>query len=479
MDAIKLKDIIFSKFDYEPTLGQKELVEQIAEFLLRKDEQDIFVLKGYAGTGKTSIIGALVKALPILKAKSILLAPTGRAAKVLSGFSNKRAFTIHKIIYQLKPDTEGRYSLVLKQNIASNTLFIVDEASMIGAETNQPNGELFADRILLNDLIEYVYNGANCKLLLIGDGAQLPPVGSDVSPALNINHLKRAFNFSQINHYELTDVVRQAEESSILVNATKIRKFIQSNKKKNLKFDLSKGKDVIRIGGGELQDALNDAYSRYGDDETIILCRSNKRANLFNQQIRYRIRYAEEELSGGDLMMVVRNNYYWKTTESKSEFIANGDIIQIQRIRRIEEIYGFKFADVVVKFIDYPEIEPIEVKILLDTIMYESAALGNKEMQKLYEEVRNDFSDIENPKIKFLKVKESPYLNALQVKFAYALTCHKSQGGQWKAVFVEQGYLTPEMINTEYYRWLYTAITRATEKLYLVNFTDDFFEEVQ
>jgi len=364
---------------------------------------------------------------------------------------------------------DGGFAFALQQNLHSNTIFIVDEASMISN-----SGGLFGGNSLLDDLISYVFNGINCKLIFIGDTAQLPPVGLDISPALDIEYLKASYSFP-IDSFELTEVVRQNENSGILSNATLIRNQVNEKKGVTPKFRLDKFKDIIRITGTELEDALNEAYSKYDAEETMVICRSNKRANIFNQQIRARIRWQEDELSAGDYMMVVKNNYFWLPEESKAGFIANGDIIQLLRVGTIQEMHGFKFADVRMRMVDYPDEPELEVRLLLDTIMSEAPALSSVDNKRLYDSVSADYSDIPDKRLRLKKVKEDGFFNALQVKFAYAITCHKAQGGQWPCVFVEQGYLTEEMMNTEYLRWLYTAVSRASEKLYLVNFNKEFF----
>lgn len=468
--------ILLDSFPFEITSGQRTLFIKLSEFILNKNSDQIFVLKGYAGTGKTTIVRSLVKCMPAVNGKTVLLAPTGRAAKVLSNYTGKQALTIHKKIYYRKPESSEGLAFTLQQNLHTDTIFIVDEASMISNSGGLNNNGMFGGGSLLDDLISYVFNGNNCKLLFIGDTAQLPPVGLDVSPALDIDFLKASYSF-QLDWFELTEVVRQAGDSGILTNATEIRNQIKNKTGNKPHFLLEGFKDVIRLGGDELEDALNSAYSKYGAEESMVICRSNKRANIFNQQIRTRIRWQENELSAGDLMMVVKNNYFWLPEESKAGFIANGDIIQLTSIGRIQEIHGFRFADVRMRMIDYPDEPELETRLLLDTIMSDAPALSQEENKRLYESVSADYADIADRRLRLKKVKEDGFFNALQVKFAYAITCHKAQGGQWPCVFVEQGYLTDEMINTEYLRWLYTAVSRASEKLYLVNFNKDFFEK--
>lgn len=476
MDQQEFSSILLQSFPFETTPGQKTLLGKLAGFILGRNSDHIFVIKGYAGTGKTTLVSALVKSMPALNGKTLLLAPTGRAAKVLSGYTQKPAFTIHKKIYIRRSGEEGSASFHLQQNLHTNTIFIVDEASMISNSGGLTKGGSFGDGSLLDDLIEYVFSGTNCKLIFIGDTAQLPPVGMDVSPALDIEFLKASYSF-QVDSFELTEVVRQVNDSGILFNATKIRNQIRTRENLQPHFDLKGFTDVIGIDGADLEDALNDAYNKYGAEETMIVCRSNKRANIYNQQIRARIRWQESELSSGDFMMVVKNNYFWLPQESKAGFIANGDIIEILRVGNIQEMHGFRFADVRMRMIDYPDEPELDVRVVLDTIMSESPALSQQDNKKLFDSVMLDYGDIADRRMRLKKVKKDGFFNALQVKFAYAVTCHKAQGGQWPCVFVEQGYLTDEMLNVEYLRWLYTGITRASEKLYLVNFNKEFYDQ--
>ncbi|MGB1040482.1 MAG: ATP-dependent DNA helicase, partial [Flavobacteriales bacterium] len=425
------------------------------------------LLKGYAGTGKTTVISTLVNNLWKSGMKSVLLAPTGRAAKVISSYSKRRAFTIHKIIYTYKY-VGGRNVFVLKKNTAKNTIFIVDEASMIG------DNSYMDKKSLLDDLMEYVYDGKNCSVLFVGDTAQLPPVGEELSRALDPKFLEINF-YAEVFQYRLTQVVRQKEESGILYNATKIRNKILEDEYLPVISNQEFG-DVVQVFGNELQDELESEYASKGLENCIVLCRSNKRANLFNQHIRARILYKEEEIDAGDLMMVVKNNYHWLSDKSKAGFIANGDIIEVLRIRKTEELYGFRYATAEVRLVDYPDEPSFEVKLMLDAIMVESTSLPRAQLKNLYYEIEKDYLD-EYPgrKERMEKVLSDPYFNALQVKFSYAVTCHKSQGGQWETVFIDQGYLTKEMVNVEYLRWLYTAFTRAKTKLYLANFHKMFF----
>jgi ATP-dependent exoDNAse (exonuclease V) alpha subunit len=473
-----IKDLLLKKFPYEPTSCQATLIDMLAEFILKKENHSVFVLKGYAGTGKTTIVSALVNTLPILKLRSVLLAPTGKAAKVLANYSKKQAFTIHKKIYRINTSKEGSVNFTLQENMHINTIFIVDEASMISNDSSSSDNSLFSIRNILDDLIQYVFNGDNCKLLLIGDTAQLPPVKLSLSPALDINYLNKSYDVLS-DTIELDEVVRQSQDSGILANATFLRKIINSKKKQKIKFSYLKYKDFIRLEGTDMQDAIQSSYSKNGMENTVIICRSNKRANLYNQQIRNRILFRESEISTGDLLMIVRNNYYWLPKESKAGFIANGDTIEIVKILKYEDLFGFRFAKVVIRLIDYEDEPNLDVYILLDTINSETPSLSGEDNKRLFEEISKDYNYVPDKRSRLEKIKSNPFFNALQVKFAYSLTCHKAQGGQWDTVFVEQGYLTDEMINTEYYRWLYTAITRASNTLYLINFNDDFFEKTK
>lgn len=468
-----IRSLLLNNFPHEPTSGQEKLIEILSVFITSTDPNNLLILKGYAGTGKTTTIGALVAALPALKQKAVLMAPTGRAAKVLANYSQKAAFTLHKKIYRKKVGSAGEVRFELMDNMHTDTIFIVDEASMLSDSGGLSNG-FFGNGSLLEDLLSYVFQGHNCKLILVGDGAQLPPVGESISPALNAEYLKKNFHLNIFAH-ELKEVVRQKEDSGILNNATALRSTLDGSEEVHPKFTIKGFKDIYRITGTELEDALNEAYSRYGQEDSVVICRSNKRANLFNQQIRNRILWREEELSAGDQLMVVKNNYFWLNEKTEAGFIANGDTIELLRLRRIEELYGFRFAEATVRLIDYPDMPSFEAKLVLNTINSESPALSQEENKRLYEEVLNDYAHIADRAKRIKEIRENPYFNALQVKFAYAITCHKAQGGQWPAVFVDQGFLTSEMVNTEYTRWLYTAVARAREKLYLVNFNEDFF----
>jgi len=475
MDLTRVIAMLSEEFPYEPTAGQDKLLSELAVFLTIswRDPNALFILRGYAGTGKTTVVKALVEVLPRIGKRTALLAPTGRAAKVLNTYTKREANTIHRKIYFARTNKDGLIELKLQTNYHKHTLFIVDEASMI-QHVMATEGMLFSTRNLLDDLFKFVYSGENCRMLFIGDAAQLPPVGLDHSPALDQNFLKNGYHLS-IDGFELTEVVRQARESGILVNATKVREQLQTNELQLPFFRVEGFKDIVRLSGPDLEEELNRAWSGNGKENSVVICRSNKRANIFNREIRRRILFLEEEISTGDYLMVVKNNYFWLPVESSAGFIANGDIVELTRIRNYQELYGFRFADVTIRFLDYPDEKELEVKIILDTLMSESAALPQADNNRLFQAVLADYEDISSRRERIEKVKANPYFNALQVKFAYAMTCHKTQGGQWDNVFIEQGYLNDKMLNLEFGRWLYTAVTRATKKLFLVNFEDRFF----
>lgn len=460
-------------FPYQLTLLQDVFLQKMAVFCVNKESKDIFILKGYAGTGKTTLLSTLVEQLSVIQMKSVLMAPTGRAAKVMSNYSKKPAFTIHKKIYFPKKNANGGVQFTLQINKHKNTLFIVDEASMISDSMQEIKGSYGTS--LLEDLLSYVYSGDHCKLILIGDTAQLPPVNSELSPALMAETFEWKFQH-EIHQMELTEVMRQEEGSGILENATLIRNQISESFFETFQFQLQGFKDLVRlIDGYEILDAIHDAYDKQGMEDTAFIVRSNKRANLYNQQIRSRILFKESDLSVGDFLMVVKNNYFWLDAKEAAGFIANGDIIEVLEIYNRQELYGFQFARVKVRMLDYPDQIPFETMLLLDTLTSESPSLTYDESNKLYQEVIQDYANEPIHK-RVQKVKLNPYFNALQVKFSYAITCHKAQGGQWNTVFVEQPYLPDGKIDKEYLRWLYTALTRAKEKVYLIGFKDDFFE---
>jgi ATP-dependent exoDNAse (exonuclease V) alpha subunit len=461
---------LLQKFPHQPTLKQRKLLNLLSSFVFNENKDALFLLKGYAGTGKTTTIGTFVNSLWTAGKKSVLLAPTGRAAKVIALYSKKPAFTIHKKIYFPKKQANGSVAFVLQPNKHTNTIFIVDEASMI--PDGKQNQQLFDSSSLLDDLISYVYSGVNCKLIFIGDTAQLPPVKLEVSPALEKDTLTYDYD-KQVTEIELDEVMRQHEDSGILANATALRLLLR-NESDNFQFDVDFA-DVKRLEDGyDIEDAIVTAYESDGVEDTAFIVRSNKRANQYNEQIRYNIRGQENEISAGDYIMIVKNNYFWLPESSKAGFIANGDICEVLKIFSIKELYGFKFAEVEIRMIDYPEMHSFETVLLLDTLTSESPSLTYEESNKLYQAVKEDYVHEKSKYKQFMSIKKNKYFNALQVKFSYAMTCHKSQGGQWKTVFIEQPYL-PDGVSKEYFRWLYTAITRAQEKLYLIGFKDDFF----
>ncbi len=466
--------LIKQQFPFQPTLKQDIVLDQISKFIFSNTPNTLYLLKGYAGTGKTSIIATVVTNLWRAKYSAVLMAPTGRAAKVISNYAKKEAFTIHKKIYYPKKNTNGAINFVLQPNKHKKTLFIVDEASMIPDTLGE--SKQFESRALLDDLIQYVYSGHDCKLLLIGDTAQLPPVKLQLSPALDENTLSLNYNKS-VNVVELDTVMRQAKDSGILYNATLLREALQTSFYESFKFNTNPFKDIIRlIDGHDIIDAITDAYSSLGNEETTIIVRSNKRANAYNEQIRARILFHENELNAGDYLMVVKNNYFWVKPNTEAGFIANGDTIEVLEIFSIKELYGFRFAEIKVRMVDYPNMKPFETIVMLDTIEVNAASLSYEDSNRLYQEVMKDYEDETSKYKKFLKVKNNVFFNALQIKFSYAITCHKSQGGQWNTVFVEQPYL-PNGIDKDYLRWLYTAATRAKERLYLIGFKNDAFEE--
>jgi len=454
-----------------PTEDQSDALKKIAGYICDNNNNVIFLMTGYAGTGKTSIISSFVKTLDLLRMRSVLLAPTGRAAKVLASYSGRQAFTIHKKIYRQKSSKDGFGSFSLDRNLHKDTFFIVDEASMVSNSTG--DSSLFGSGRLLDDLIEYVYSGTDCKLILVGDTAQLPPVGSILSPALDPASLA-GFGFGLIT-CELRQVVRQSESSGVLMNATRVRLQVAETNLVHPSIDCINYKDTIRITGEELIDEISSAYGTCGMEGTIIVVNSNKQANRYNQGIRNRIFFREEEISPGDMVMVVKNNYFIiDEDEDGAGFIANGDIAEVRKIRKYEERYGFRFADMVLKFPDY-NLE-IESKVMMDVLHLDTPALPSEKNKELFQNVMADYLNIKTRRKQFEAVKNNPYFNALQIKFAYAVTCHKAQGGQWERVFIDQGMFNRNEITIDYLRWFYTALTRSTDKVYLVNFSEDWFK---
>ena len=469
--------LIASSYQFSPTAEQLVFCREMASFLSRQLDQQCFILRGYAGTGKTTSVGALVKVMPRFSYRTVLLAPTGRAAKVMSNYTGRKALTIHKKIYRKRSAVGMDMSFQLAPNLAEHTLFIVDEASMIADEWNTHTGSSF-----LKDLMEFAYNGKNCAIVFVGDTAQLPPVGSIESPALNKDYISNKFGL-QVTAVELKEVVRQEKKSGILANATMLRRLINDAEAKDSdeeklelpQFITKSYKDIFRMTGVKLVEGLEYTYNKFGIEHSLVVCRSNKSANVYNQQIRARLLYREEELTGGDQIMVVKNNYFWLPENESAAFIANGDMARISRVRGIEERYGFRFCEVNLEFLDFPEAGVITCKVMLDTLTAETPNLSQEQSNKLFEGLNIDYEHLTNKRERFNAIKEDPYYNALQIKFAYAVTCHKAQGGQWDAVFVDQGYLTEDMVDLDFLRWLYTGVTRAKKELFLVNFAPNLF----
>lgn len=467
-----LTELFYQFFPFTPTNGQKLLFEELAMFLNSRQKRSVFLLKGYAGTGKTTIIGALQKVVYHIDYKTLLLAPTGRAAKIMSLYAQRKAFTIHKTIYRYEDDPKMPYALRFQRqnNHNKQTLYIVDEASMIDDATEK-------NYSLLSDLIEYIFQDetAENKLLLVGDTAQLPPVHQTISPALDAHKLRHNYQL-HVTEFELTEVLRQAQNSGILQNATIIRESIQKNKR-TFQLKTKPFKDIYRMTNDKLEDGLRYGYKKYGVENTIIICRSNRSATQYNHYIRRQIHFYESELEAGDILMIVRNNYFWLPYDSPAGFLANGEFVEVVGVHHIgEEMFGYRFADLVLRMVDYPEQPPFEAKVFLDTLHSYQPNLTFEDHKKLLENAQKYYLEREEDKKNIpQRIREDKYLNALQVKFAYALTCHKSQGGQWDAVFVELGYQRNQELDIETLRWLYTAMTRATKELFLVNFPIEFF----
>ncbi|WP_373735741.1 ATP-dependent DNA helicase [Bacteroides heparinolyticus] len=457
---------IKENFPYQPTPEQEFALKSLSEFLLAPRNEAVFLLRGYAGTGKTSLVAALVRTLDKLQQKSVLLAPTGRAAKVFSAYAQHPAFTIHKKIYRQQSFSNEMNNFSVNDNLTTHTLYVVDEASMISNEGL--SGSMFGTGRLLDDLVQFVYSGQGCRLLLMGDTAQLPPVGEEQSPALFADVLK-GYGL-EVLEADLTQVVRQEQQSGILWNATRLRQLIAEESCYSLpKIRITGFADIKVLPGNELIDELSSCYDCDGPDETIVICRSNKRANIYNSGIRAQVLWREDELNTGDLLMVAKNNYFWTGKEKEMDFIANGETAVVRRMRRTREMYGFRFADVTLSFPDRDDFE-LEVNLLLDTLHTDAPALPKADNDRLFYAVLEDYSDVSSKRERMKKMKADPYYNALQVKYAYAVTCHKAQGGQWKNVFLDQGYMTDDLLTPDYFRWLYTAFTRATGILYLVNY---------
>ncbi|GAB3271381.1 ATP-binding domain-containing protein [Larkinella harenae] len=464
--------LLAKRFPFKPTSGQQDFFERMNVFVSRSEHEhyrDCFLLKGYAGTGKTTLISTLIKVLPKFGFKSVLLAPTGRAAKVMANYSKRMAQTIHRKIYrQIADANSGNLVFQRQKNYHEDTVFIVDEASMISDDAEiGMNG-------LLADLVDFVFENAGNRLILVGDVAQLPPVGKDISPALDKGYLERQFDMVVVEQ-ELLEVMRQDERSGILLNATNLRGVL-NERNPQISLDVRKYRDIYKMTGDRLEDGIRYCYDKYGRENTIIITRSNKMAVQYNQYIRRAINQCEEELDTGDMLMIVKNNYSVLDDDSPAGFLANGDFVEVLKIRKREEMHGLKFATVTMRLVDLEEQPEFESKIILDTLYSPQPSLGRDENRQLYENVQKDYFYIKTKKERSEAIRRDPYLNALQVKFAYALTCHKAQGGQWPAVFVDQGYLPDGQVNQDFVRWLYTAITRATDEAFLMNFMPQFFQ---
>ena len=460
---------IKANFPFSLTNDQETAINKVVSFIFNPNSDAIFLLKGYAGTGKSTLIGTLVKTMAQFEQKTVLLAPTGRAAKVFSLHSDESAYTIHKRIYRQKGMSDDGASFSLMENLHKNTLFIVDEASMISNESSESS--FFGTGRLLDDLIEYVYSGENCKLLFLGDTAQLPPVKQDISPAMDA-YVLQSFGLDVIES-TLTEIMRQAEESGILYNATLLRNALREGTTRLYpQLVIKNFTDVERISGNDLIEEISSCYSRDGVEETIVISRANKSVNIFNNGIRNSVLYREEELSNGDLLMVTKNNYFWLKEEAKVDFIANGEFVEVMRIRSQREMYGMRFCEVVLFHKNY-DIE-FDAIINLDSLHSERAGDAYKQSNILYNALMEEYSHIGSKRERYNQIKKNPYFNALQVKYGYAVTCHKAQGGEWRNVFIDLSYINPDYLGDNFYRWLYTSITRSTKMLYLVNLADDF-----
>ena len=464
---------LVSFFEHEPTADQMLLMEQLAGFISNPDKRSAFIINGYAGTGKTTVITALVKLLESAGIKSVLMAPTGRAAKVINGYSGRPAYTIHKVIYRQQSSADSFSSFALNFNKLTNAFYIVDEASMISNKTAEKS--FFGSGNLMSDMVAFVYSGLGCRLILVGDSAQLPPVGEDLSAAL----IPEVFRYANViaQYATLHMVVRQNLESGIYANATNIRNGI-ANEQGNIEstfhgFVLAN--DVKRIAGNEVTEEIANAYSRYGLDETLVICRSNKRAYRYNMGVRNHILGRESEIESGDMVMVVKNNYFWLKDHPNSLFIANGDVLRVRRIRNFEERYGFRFADASLIAEGLPDSPEIDAKVLLSTLSSDAAGMSSDDLRILYSRLEEDYAEIINKRQRMLAIRNDPFFNALQIKYAYAVTCHKAQGGQWSAVFIDKAFALDELQITENLRWLYTAVSRATSQVFLVNYDDEFF----
>lgn len=463
-----IADRIKACFPYTPTEEQNKAIGLLADFLVSFEGDSLFILRGYAGTGKTLLVSALVKAMDQFKKSCILLAPTGRAAKVFAAYAEHSAYTIHKCIYRQKSFSAEMDNFSLNVNLMKDTLFLVDEASMIA--NRGLSGHFFGSGRLLDDLVKFVYSGKGCRLLLMGDTAQLPPIGEEESVAL-VSAQLQGYGLKVIDT-DLVHVVRQKVESGILWNAANLRRLMDLGECTVLpKIRLTGFADIRRLPGDEFMEKLSSCYDDDGLEETVIICRSNKRANIYNKGVRSQILYMEEELENGDLLMVAKNNYYWAENSKEMDFIANGEMAVLRRVRHTYSLFGFRFADVQLSFPNFDNFE-LEVTLLLDTLHTDTPAMPEEENNRLFSSILEDYADVPLKRDRMKKMKADVHYNALQVKYAYAITCHKAQGGQWKNVFLDQAYLSQEYLKPDYFRWLYTAITRATSTLYLVNYPE-------
>lgn len=468
MTKTVLLDKIVSNLPYTPTEDQFNMLNQLVDFLFLKNETSLFLLKGYAGTGKSSLIGGVVQTIRELNQKVVLLAPTGRAARVFAQYSGMEAQTIHRKIYRQKTYSSENFEFTTNRNPHKDTLFIVDEASMISNQ--QVEGATSSHGQLLDDLMEYVYSSDNCRLILLGDTAQLPPIGQSLSPAMDKGYLE-GYGMDVVEA-TLTKVVRQAEESGILRNATLLRDRMSEENVYDLpRMELDGFKDIKAVSGEDFLELLNDSYRKVGEEEVLIITRSNKRANLYNNGVRARVLYREDEISSGDLLLIAKNNYALGEEYPELGFIANGETAEILRVRKQQEIYGSRFAEVTLRLIDRDL--TVDAKVNIDTLHSETAALSQAQQSKLFYAIAEDYRYDYPENVVIRKIKKDPFYNALQVKYAYCMTCHKAQGGQWKHIYIDLGNLNPEYMGLDFYRWLYTAMTRATERLYLVNMPDE------
>jgi len=471
----EIKISILNNFPHEPTHDQETAITHLSAFEASLKPNPLYLLKGYAGTGKTSLVSAYVSTLQKMEKDFVLLAPTGRAAKVLSLYTGCQAFTIHRYIYQLTTSKDGANRLHLAHNPLKNAVFIVDEASMIG-DNSQSGDSIFGNRNLLDDLLNYVFSRDGNKLLLVGDTAQLPPVGLSISPALDMNYIKSAFSLVAYE-FEMKLVMRQSLDSGILASATRLREKISLGDSSPPFFyhDIFKNDVQLIKDGNDFEELLQKTYQDKEAQNGIVVCRTNKRANLFNRQVRNQILQRESELEGGDMLMVVKNNYFWLDKQSTNGFVANGDMVRVRRTINTEELYGLRFANAEIEFVDYPQEKQYQVKILLDSIDADGPSIPEQTEREFFEKVELDYQHIPERRKRMEEMRKNPWLNALRVKFAYAMTCHKTQGGQWPVIIIDQGFIKDEMVNIEFLRWLYTALTRATSQVHLVNFNDDFF----